>query len=158
MSSKRITQEELKALVAYDPETGIFTWLKNKGSRAAVGKPAGSFCKTHKYFFLRLNKKLYRAHHLVWLYVYGRFPEKDIDHINQQRDDNRLINLREVDRAINNYNTANRKGYCKHGNKFRAYLVKKGKQKHLGTFNTEEEASAAYEKAKRQLLSELCGS
>lgn len=158
MSSDSLTQEELKSLVAYDPETGIFTWLKNKGSRAIAGKPAGSFCKTHRYVFLRINKKLYRAHHLAWLYVFGCFPTKDIDHINQQRDDNRLTNLREVDRAVNNYNSNKRKGYCVHKNKFRAYIVKEGKQKHLGTFNTEEEASAAYAEAKQQLLSELCGS
>lgn len=146
-----LTQEELKSLLSYDPETGEFTWLVNKGSRAQANNKVGKPCKTHGYVFIRINKKLYRAHHLAWLYFYGVYPSLDIDHINQIKHDNRLCNLREVSRSVNNYNTNKRKGYCKRNDKYRSYINVNGKQKHLGTFNTEEEAKEAYEQAKSSL-------
>ena len=148
-----ITQEELKSLLSYNPETGEFTWLVDKGTRAKKNTKAGSICKTHGYVFVRLNHKLYRAHHLVWLYVYGVFPKLDIDHIDQQRHNNRITNLREVTRSVNNYNTRKRKGYCfsKQKNKYWAYIVIEGKQKHLGFFENPEQAKEAYEQAKSSL-------
>jgi hypothetical protein len=148
-----ITQEELKSLLSYDPETGEFTWLISKGSRAVKGSKAGSVCQKHGYAFIRLNKKLYRTHHLVWIYCFGIFPSLDIDHINQKRSDNRLSNLREVSRSVNNYNTTKRKGYTyrKERNKYYAYINIGGKQRSLGLFQTEEQAKEAYEQAKSSL-------
>ncbi len=150
-----LTQEELKSLLSYDPETGEFTWLVNKGSRARKNTKAGSLCKTHGYVFIRLNKKAYRAHHLAWLYVNGVFPTLDIDHVDQQRHNNKLKNLREVTRSVNNYNTNKRKGYCfsKQKNLYRSYIVVDGKQKHLGYFTTEEQAKEAYEREKQKYRS-----
>lgn len=153
-----LSVEELKKLLTYDPLTGLFTWNKTLGSRALEGSKAGSICKIHGYRFIRLNKKLYRAHHLAWLYTYGFFPTLDIDHINQNRADNRIVNLREVDRTVNNLNTSKRKGYSfsKQRNKYIAYLQMKGKRKHLGTFNTLEEAKNEHERAKSERIAQLC--
>jgi hypothetical protein len=156
MSSKTLSQEELKKFLTYDPLTGLFTWNSNRGSRTLKGSVAGGVCKIHGYHFIRLNKKAYRAHHLAWLYTYGCFPVLDIDHINQDRADNRFVNLREVSRAVNNYNSSKRKGYSKRGTRYRAYITIDNKQRHLGTFNTEEEAKAAHEQAKDKQISKLC--
>lgn len=157
-TSCKVSVEELKKLLTYDPLTGLFTWNKTLGSRALEGNKAGGICKVHGYHFIRLHKKLYRSHHLAWLYTYGSFPTLDIDHINQDRADNRIVNLREVSRTVNNYNTSQRKGYSfsKQRNKYIAYLGLNGKQKHLGTFDTAEEAKNEHDRARSEQVSKLC--
>ena len=87
-----ITQEELKELLDYNPETGLFTWnvynnIKNKTT-------AGTF--NDGYIQIKIKQKIYQAHRLAWLYVYGEWPKGQIDHINGIRDDNRIENLRDV--------------------------------------------------------------
>jgi hypothetical protein len=157
-TSSKVSVEELKKLLTYDPLTGLFTWNKTLGSRALEGSKAGGICKVHGYHFIRLNRKLYRSHHLAWLYTYGFFPTLDIDHINQDRADNRMVNLREVSRTVNNYNTSQRKGYSfsKQHNKYVAYLGLNGKQKHLGLFDTLEEAKNEHDRAKAERIAQLC--
>lgn len=95
-----ISQELLKSKVKYDPETGLFSWIK--GSRAGkAGAIAGSLTK-YGYIRFWIGEKIYMAHRLAWLYVHGYMPENAIDHINGIRDDNRMSNLQEVSRACNN--------------------------------------------------------
>lgn len=158
-SSDVLTQQELQELLEYFPETGQFFWRVSKGSRGKVSNEAGNKpCKTHGYCFIRIHKKLYRAHHLAWLYVHGKFPEKDIDHINQNRADNRLKNLREVDRSINNLNSSLRKGYyfSTQTGKYIVERMLKGKKIYAGQYATEEEAKDVSTKLQRQILAEIC--
>lgn len=89
-----ITQDRLRELLHYDPDTGIFTRLVSTGWRGKVGDVAG-YKNPDGYLVIMIDYKLYLAHRLAWLYTYGRFPEVT-DHINGVRDDNRIVNLREV--------------------------------------------------------------
>src|SRR5208337_3906761 len=86
-----ISQEELKSLLEYDKETGLFCWKTLKGNRKA-GWFAGSPLP-NGYMTIRLNNTTYYSHRLAWVYENGVEPEY-IDHKNQNRTDNRLENLR----------------------------------------------------------------
>ncbi|MCK4758405.1 MAG: HNH endonuclease [Candidatus Aminicenantes bacterium] len=102
-----ITQEKLKKLLHYDPETGIFTRListqgKKKNSIAGAKTNLG-------YIKIIINKKPYLAHRLAWLYMTGEWPVEDTDHIDHVRDNNRWNNLREVSRSENLKNQSMRK-------------------------------------------------
>jgi len=98
-----IAQKELKEILHYNPKTGVFVWLNPAGCRIKPGSIAGS--NTGKgYTGIRINKRLYYAHRLAWLYVYGVWPENHIDHINHKKADNRIKNLRDVTRQNNQRN------------------------------------------------------
>ena len=97
---EQINQEQLKELLHYDPETGVFKWKIAISHRIKVGDVAGSTNSTG-YVHIKIRQKRYKAHRLAWLYNYGKFPEDQIDHINGLRDDNRIINLRAVTRTEN---------------------------------------------------------
>ena len=146
-----ITQEELKSLLNYDPETGLFTWLKANTRRVKAGDIAGTKSE-YGYIRIRIKDKTYRAHRLAWLYVYGVNPIL-IDHINMVRDDNRLVNLREADKSKNKLNMGKRsdnksgfKGvsYSKQSNKWRAACSVNKKQVYLGLYETPEMAFDVY--------------
>ncbi len=125
----KFTQEKLKELVDYNPDTGIFT---NKINRINV--IAGSVCGSlnHRgYIHIKINKVTYSAHRLAWLYIYGYCPENQIDHINRIRNDNRIKNLREVthscnlkNRTLQKNNKTGVKGVnlCKRSNKWRVQI------------------------------------
>lgn len=89
-----ISQDELKKLVSYDPETGVMTRIKARGNTKA-GSEIGSIDKDG-YRATNINGRGYLVHRLIWLYVYGKFPDFQIDHINHDRTDNRISNLRDV--------------------------------------------------------------
>jgi len=98
-----ITQKELKELLHYDPETGIFTW---KATLTGTAKKGGIAGHQHKsgYIKIMIRGKYYYAHRLAWLYINAKFPEKYIDHINQTKNDNRIDNLREATNSQNQMN------------------------------------------------------
>ncbi len=98
-----LTQSELKSRLHYNSETGIFTYLKQTNNTIKVGDVAGTL-KSHGYIAISVNNKIYYAHRLVWLYMYGEFPSNLIDHINGNRSDNSLNNLREANKLQNNRN------------------------------------------------------
>lgn len=147
------TRERVMELLAYDPETGIFTWKLRCGT-AKIGNRAGCINKLG-YRVIRLNGQLYTAHRLVWLVVHGTWPCSDTDHINGVKDDNRIANLREATRAENACNSSQRinntsgykgVGYRKDINKFRARCYDRdGNERHLGHFSTAIEAARAYD-------------
>lgn len=97
--SPLLTQERLKSLLRYDPETGVFTYRDRKG-RKMPGTVAGTD-EGRGYIAICLDYKRYRAAHLAWLYIYGRLPESQIDHKNGNPSDNRIENLRESTQAQN---------------------------------------------------------
>lgn len=97
-----ITQKKLKELMHYDPETGIFVWRKRRSGVLRKDLLAGC-CVATGYIVLFIDGKHYQAHRMAWLYAYGELPPKEMfmDHINRDRADNRLANLRVVTPAQN---------------------------------------------------------
>jgi len=148
---KRLTQELLKERLTYDPETGSLVWRTN-WYKALAGAEAGRLMEDG-YRRIGLYGGAYLAHRLIWLYVHGRWPEEEIDHINRQRDDNRLVNLREASRGENvrNQRRYNKTGYAGtykiSKNRWVAQIKVAGKSLHLGTFDTPEAAHETYIKA-----------
>lgn len=136
-----ISQERLKELLSYDPDTGIFKWRVHRFS-VKVGDIAGSLSDSG-YVIIGINHRLYRAHRLAWLYVHGYFPENGLDHINRIRNDNRIINLREVSRSCNLRNAKGNsgsfsgiKGVVPHLGVWRVFITVKGKMLWLGGFSS----------------------
>jgi hypothetical protein len=154
-----LTQARLKELLHYNPDTGIFTNLTKRGSAVKIGGVAGYNC--NGYIYIQIDYERYGAHRLAWLYVYGEFSKKFIDHINEIRVDNRIINLRLVTHQENSHNVSsphidNCSGYRgvswhKGAKKWQVRIAINGRQKHLGVFNTVEQASEAYLVAKKEL-------
>lgn len=143
-------QEQLKSLLDYNSETGVFVWRIANGKRVRAGDIAG--CVTDRgYIRIAVLGKQYPAGRLAWLYVYGYWPEKQIDHINLNKQDNRICNLREANASENSRNKALRpdsetgfKGVKKQGNKYMARCQVGDKRKYLGLYETAEEAHQAY--------------
>lgn len=102
-----LTQKTLKENLKYDPEKGLFTWLKKNGA-AAAGYNAGCL-NTNGYWYIRLRGRLYQRSRLAWFYTYGYFPENCIDHKNRDRTDDRIKNLRDSSYQCNNRNRGNSK-------------------------------------------------
>lgn len=98
-----LTQQELKEALHYDPETGVFTWLKTVSSKAPRGSsPCGH--DRDGYLTMTFKGKYLRQHRVAWFYMTGSWPDAKIDHKNGVRDDNRFCNLRECDEQDNNRN------------------------------------------------------
>lgn len=158
-----ITAEELRRVLDYDQDTGIFRWLISAGSRAKIGQIAG--CRrSDGYWYIGVQGRFYLAHRLIWLYVRGKWPVDDIDHINMDRGDNRIANLREATRSQNMANSKLRRdsacglkgvSFHKQHNRWRAQVRKDGRVHHLGYFNTAEEARAAREAAAQKYHGEF---
>lgn len=102
-----LTAKRLREVLHYDPDVGVFTW-KVSYARAQAGTVAGSV-DAYGYIVIRVDTILYKAHRLAWLYVHGVWPKRNIDHINRNRGDNRIANLRDVDQSINTFNSGVRK-------------------------------------------------
>ena len=153
-----ITQEELKSLLHYNHETGIFTWKEYRGGWAYKDSIAGRE-NTQGYIDIMVKGRRYKAHRLVWLYLYGAWPEKEIDHINGVTRDNRLCNLREATHYENSQNTkhfsnntSGHKGvsWHKRKKKWEVHIGVNGKLKYIGAYTDIEEAKEAYIKAKAE--------
>lgn len=142
-------QKHLKEIILYDPLTGDFFWKVRRGAFRA-GSKAGHIDNTG-YLRIRIGK-LYQAHRLAWLYCYGYWPKKYIDHIDGNKLNNKIENLRDVSHTTNVRNAHKAKGYSwmKSRNKYIAYIVINKKQKHLGYFENEKDARRAYLEAKEK--------
>lgn len=153
-----ISAREALELFSYDAATGMVTRKVKRGGRALAGAQVGSD-DMHGYKTVRINRRSYKLHRLIWLMTHGVWPAGDVDHINGQRSDNRLCNLRDVPRRINLQNQSkapNNKstgvlGVYRDGLRFYARISIGNKSRHLGTFDTVADASAAYLQAKREL-------
>ncbi|MCY1427444.1 HNH endonuclease [compost metagenome] len=100
-----LNRETLKENLHYDLDTGVFTWVKTRGSKAPAGSVAGTVHYSG-YRQIHIYGKTYQAHRLAWLAFYGEFPSDQIDHINGIRDENRMENLRAVSNKENGKNQA----------------------------------------------------
>ena len=157
------TQSRLHEQLSYDGDTGHFFWRKKTG-RCAAGQRAGRV-GDHGYELIQVDGRAYRSHVLAWIYVYGHPPTNDIDHRDQDRRNNRLINLRLATRSQNNANSKVREGKLysdKRGVSFDrarglwvAQIRHDKRQHNLGRFASEEEAAAAYAAAYRAFFGEF---
>ena len=152
-------KDDLKEILDYNSETGVFTWLKkvSKYSNIKIGSVAGS-SDVHGYYRIMVNGKIYKAHRLAWLYVYGEWPKNYIDHINGNPSDNRIENLRDVTRRQNQQNQKiHRQGhlvgvsYSKPHKKWKSQIAINGRRKFLGLFETKEQAHEVYMKELEKL-------
>lgn len=145
MRTKQLTQEELKAVLHYDPETGVFTWI---GERSHFkGKRAGSK-DGQGYRRIGIQGVLHAEHRLAFLYMTGEMPV-EVDHENRVRDENRWENLRAATRSENCQNKKSH-GVSYHAKtgKWQAYIKLNGKQHYLGLYETAEDARIVYLQAK----------
>ena len=147
----KLTQERLKEVLDYNPETGIFVRKITVSSNAIVGDIAGNIGNVG-YFRISIDNKSYLSHRLAWLYIYGYFPETYIDHINRIKPDNRIENLREVSGTCNVRNMGNRisnksgvKGvqWDYERKKWHVRIAINQKTKHVGRYISFDEAVCA---------------
>jgi len=160
MTRSDLNQEYLADCFEYDQSSGVLTWKLRPREHFAtpqcyarqlplVGKPAGT--DSCGYVQVKLNRKTWKAHRLIWLLVYGRWPERVLDHINRNKSDNRLCNLRECTDSQNAHASPGRKnkyglrGVSRVRNKWRACISISGVTETIGsTFKTKEDAALAY--------------
>lgn len=156
MAAAILTADQLREVLAYDPETGVFTWRGPTPIRMA-GKQAG-YATVWGYQLIGIRRKYFFGHRLAWLYMTGSWPANDIDHINGVRDDNRFANLRDVSRSVNLQNQRRARrgkhseaplGVWRVGNRWVSQINVGGEVKHLGSFGAPEAAHEAYLAAKR---------
>jgi citrate synthase len=155
----KIDSTRLKQLLTYDEEYGSFYWRVDRGHTTKAGDVAG--CLHHNgYVVITIEKKQYQAHRLVWLYVHGKYPDAQIDHINNIKSDNRITNLRQATQAENCQNIKKSRGASGYlgvsidsarGNRWKSSIRVNGKTHHLGWFKTPEQAHEAYLLAKRAM-------
>lgn len=145
----KLSQSDLIRMLEYIPETGDFYW-RNSGPGRKKSLYAGSMVP-NGYKRIQINGTFYLNHRLAWLYVYGEWPEKQIDHMNHNRSDNRIENLKLADIAENarnrslhpkNKSGANGVEELRPG-KWRATIKVNKKSIHLGFFYSFEEAVTA---------------
>ncbi|UYE95850.1 hypothetical protein KNLIENLN_00037 [Sinorhizobium phage NV1.1.1] len=154
-----LTQQRLKELLHYDPETGKFTRLVARRGIAKEGAVAGSL-HSKGYIRITIGDNEYLAHRLAFLYMTGNWPEFQVDHKDLDKVNNAWDNIRESTSTQNNANKAGRgqtgfKGVTKSRGNFRAMISINGKQCHLGTRSTPEEAHALYAKAANDVFGEF---
>ena len=150
-ATKKLTQERLKELLHYNPETGLFTWRMRRGGTARKGSIAGGI-EPSGYLKICIENKIYRSHRLAWLYVHGYFPEHEIDHRDRDRSNNKINNLREASHQCNSLNHSKRCDnlsgvtgvWWDNGNKkWAAYISISSKRKWLGRFKSKLKAVQA---------------
>lgn len=144
-----LTIARARALFRYNLETGVIVWAEDRGGPIKAGDQAGCIdTKGHRRIYC--EGRSYASTHIIWAIVYGRWPSNQVDHENRQPNDDRFLNLRE---ATPSQNCANRafptkaKGVSLHkgSGKYHARVQARGKLHFLGSFNTSEEAAAAYD-------------
>lgn len=153
----------LKEFVTYCPETGVFTRKKSAGNTIA-GSVIGNV-DVKGYLKALVLGEYVKLHRLAWFYTYGTWPTKQVDHINGNKTDNRLCNLRDCDTSTNCTNqrgprTNNKCGYqgvhrIKKTGRYRVSCSVNGIKHPLGIFATAEEAHQAYTTFKSAYLPEI---
>lgn len=150
-----LTQEQVKELFGYDAENGILIKKLRRGR--TYNKPCGHNPRSDGYGSVNIDGKMYKTHRVIWLIHYGSWPDGEIDHLDRNKMNNRIDNLRSVCSSENQHNIGlfknNSTGYpgvswYKPLEKYRAQIMVNNEQKHLGYFDTAEEAFLAYQIAK----------
>lgn len=147
--SPRFTAENVRDLLHYDPDTGVFTWRIRPAQRTPKGSTAGTD-NGQGYVAIGYLRRTHKAHRLAWLYMTGQWPTGEIDHKNGNRSDNRWRNLRIADRFLNNQNTRGRNRNrllgvdSRKNGKYEARIYFNNRKYHIGTFPSEIDAHIAY--------------
>ena len=144
-----MNQELLKEYLIYDPDTGIFTWIK--GSQKE--KQAGTLTD-RGYRRIRFKRKCYLAHRLAFLYMTGKFPDDTVDHIDRNRDNNAWSNLRSISLADNVLRRPGL-GIRKGPKRWIAKIQIRNERIYLGTFDCPLIAGLAYLDAKQEATSSI---
>lgn len=159
---KAITQDDLKNFLSYDAKSGIFTWIKSNKYDISPGDVAGHKAK-NGYVICGLLGTTYLAHRLAWLYQYGEWPKFHIDHIDGDRSNNSIANLRECTASQNGQNRNRHTkrqekksiyvgvSWDRKTKKWTAQINLNRKNYYLGRFDDESLAREAYLKAKAKL-------
>jgi hypothetical protein len=154
-----ITVEYLRENIAYEPETGVFLWKKAKQGRT-LGKQIGTIVWPG-YRVLKIENTVYYAHRVAWLYVHGEWPTRSVDHIDGNRANNAIRNLRlatpaqNVARRKTKRTIAPARGVMPHGAGFVARIHHAGVRHYLGYFPTLEAAVSAYEAKAKEIHGEF---
>jgi hypothetical protein len=151
-SRKPLTVERLRELLNYDTDTGAFTWKVSRGS-VKVGDTAGTLHESDGYIRTKVDGIGYQTHRLAWLHENGEWPPAgcEIDHIDRDRTNNRIANLRlatisqnQCNRGRAGHNKSGYKGVTSYRGRWRATITLNRKQKYLGLFDSPELAFSAY--------------
>lgn len=147
------SQEQLRSIFDYDPETGLFSWrINTRNGKAKIGDRAG-FPHCHGYWHLKLNGRTYIAHRLAFVWMTGQLPPEDVDHIDNDKSNNRWANLRAATRSENRANTpvsrSNTSGlkgvsWFKPTGKWQAQIKLRGQSIALGMYDCPAAAHFAY--------------
>jgi len=153
------SQKKLQEL--FDYRDGELYWKEKRSTSIDLSKPAGYVAKDG-YRRIGIEGQAYQAHRLIWKYLCGKDPKEFIDHIDGNKINNNIKNLREATKQQNNHNRGPSKnnklgikGVSKSRNKYTAEIFINGKKKHLGMFFTIEEARLAREEAEKKLFKEF---
>lgn len=149
-----MTLSEFKAWLEYEPDTGLFRWIKCPRHSIRPGSIAGSL-DSYGYIVIRFKGRLYKAHRLAWFMTHGAWPAFVIDHINADPADNRLANLRLATFSQNRMNERLRRNasglkgvsFYRPRGTWRARIGVNGRQTTIGYYATPEQAHAAYVEA-----------
>lgn len=171
MAERQLTQEYVRSLFEYDPETGVLTWKErprehfssdriwNGTNTRCAGRPTGRRANSDGYLDVCIDGVLYKAHRIIWLWCNGTMPN-EVDHDNGVRSDNRIDNLRDSSRAGNMKNKGMRKdnrsgvtgvGWHAKDRRWVAHIKVDGKFRRLGGFVEKDDAIAARLKAEKEL-------
>lgn len=140
-----LTHKRLRELLLYDPQTGAFTWRKDRVRGKHTGGGAAGHIDASGYCKISIDGRRYYAHRLAWFYYYASWPSKNIDHIDRCRNNNRIANLRDVGQSENSLNGSLRRNnasgctgvsYDSRRKSWVAYITVAGKKKHLGAYTS----------------------
>jgi HNH endonuclease/AP2 domain len=154
-----LTATRLRAILNYDHKTGVFTRSIQTAPCNYVGSEAGCLMNTG-YICISVDGKPYLAHRLAWLWTYGVWPPKNIDHKDHDRANNRIGNLRLCNQSQNRANSSSKSGYkgvswFPSRNKWRARITVQYKEHLIGYFDSQSDAKAAYQKRAVELFGEF---
>jgi hypothetical protein len=147
------SQDELRSIFDYDPETGLFSWrINTRNGKAKIGGRAG-FAHVSGYWHIKIDGRTFKAHRLAFVWMTGELPSEDVDHIDLDKGNNRWANLRAATRSENRANTrlssSNTSGlkgvsWFKTCSKWRAQIKKRGRSTDLGLYDCPAAAHFAY--------------
>ncbi len=156
--------EEAKRLLDYNTDTGVFTWKTTGRGRSKTNVAGTINSQGYQKIGISINNIMRRisGHRLAWYIKYEKLPILELDHINLDKSDNRIDNLREATRSEQgrnrtkpSNNTSGYKGVIKQRNKWRAVIYIDGKAKNLGSFECAEEANKVYQAKAKELFGEF---
>jgi len=151
--TEQITQKYLKSILEYDPDTGVFIWkIRKKGIKRKVA----GYINNNGYRVITINRTTQLAHRLAWLYMTGEWPKGQIDHINHDKDHNRIENLNDVSVRGNAHNRLDNKTFVgvywhPDNNKWISKINIRGKIEYLGSFETHLAACYARHQANLEI-------